>query len=229
MARTNRDDIYASPVAIVELFNNTRKEIGDKILSSAKYKVLREGWIVSMYAVSLSMMENTVWWLRSNPDDVTPDYYAFKAIPWDKKLGYNEGINREWEVFEWGKWSKTSLLDTIVKKVTKTNAPKITAICYASKENELLDFGHIRNELKKTKVGVLEVYILSKIKELDMYCSVRVYPDPPFVMPVPTSVPERFSKPFSFVSKYRGKGREPDDGLWSINDQMEFKRLPEVK
>lgn len=223
--RTNRDDIYVSPVVIVNMFNDERQEVGDKILTSAKYKVLREGWIASMFAVSLSMMENTVWWLRPNPQDVTPDYYAFKSIPWDKNPEYNEGINREFEVFEWGKWSTTSLLDTIVKKVTKTNAPKITTICYASKENQLLDFQHIRTELKKIKVGVLEVYILAKIKEIDTYCNIRVYPDPPFVMPVPTSLPERFTKPFSFISKYRGKGREPDDGLWSINDQMQIKRL----
>ena len=226
MKRTNRDDIYVSPVIIADLFDDTRKEVGDEIFTSRKYKVLREGWIASMYAVALSMYQGGVWWLRPNPDDVAPDFFGFNTRDIEGK-NYKEDVNTRIEVFEWGEHSTISLSDAVKKKVARIHDPKMSLVGHASKENEMLDFKGICKMLSDLKPNVLEVWILAKIKEIDSYVVMQVYPYL-FRIPVPTDVPKYFVEPYAFISKFRGKGNRPGE-LLSINDQMEIKIVEEKK
>ena len=221
-ARTNREDIYVSPVLVGNLFDDTRKEVGNEILTSRKYKVLREGWITAMFAVALSLHEKRIWWIRPNKADVAPDYYAFTRTDPDKQ-GYREGINREIEVFEWGIHSENSLAEAILEKIKGWKAEKISVICYASKQNQLLEFVRLNRVLKTLQLGVLEIWILANIKELNADFVVQVYP---YFLPlyVPNQVPANFTKPYAFIKKKRGKNDELA-GKVEINAEMEIKIL----
>lgn len=222
--RANREDIYISPVLLVDLFNGTRKEVGQEVFTSRKYKVLREAWIASMFSVALSSYQGGVWWLRPNKEDTAPDFYAFNTKRAENGE-YMEAVNTGFEVFEWGKMSQDSLLEAILKKIHNWRANKISVICYASKENQLLNFLNIYKELKNTKTGVLEIWILAKIKEADAYFAVQVYPH--FLpLPVPSKVPSYFKEPFSFVSKHRGKTTR-NGGKVELNSEMEIVVYPE--
>ncbi len=224
--RINRDDVYVSPVVFMEIFEDTRKEIGNEIFTSRKYKVLREAWVASIFSVTLSlgtsasMGTGKVWWLRPNPEDVAPDFFAFntKLIPGEE---YMEGINARWEVFEWGKRSEYEFIEAVKRKVGRLHDNKMSVIGYATKENEVLDFKTLYEELKAQPPDVLEVWILAKINELgDTLTLTQVYPYA-YTRPAPTNVPVYFKEPYAFISKFRGKGRR-DGGVLSINDQMEI-------
>lgn len=224
MARTNREDIYVSPVVIVELFNDTKAEVGDDIFKFRKYKVLREGWVAAMFAVTLSMYQGGIWWLRPNKEDTAPDFYAFnrKHIPGED---YMEGVNWELEVFEWK--SDNSLTDAIKNKVKNWKAPKISVIAYASKPNQSLNFSEIHDELFKSDIDVLEIWVLVKLKGQPSYFVYQVYPHL-FVIPVPTGVPNYFKEPYSFMSKHKSKVDTPG-GLLHINEQMEIFEVDEIE
>lgn len=225
--RINRDDIYVSPLIFTEIFDDTRKEVGDEIFSSRKYKVLREAWIASVFSITLSLGTSEsmgigkVWWLRPNPEDVAPDFFAFNSKPIPGK-DYMEGINARWEVFEWGEHSEYGFVEAVKRKVNRLHDSKMSVIGYAAKENETLDFKALHEQLKVEPPDILEVWILAKIKELgNTLILTQVYPYA-YARPVPKTVPAYFKEPYAFISKYRGKGRR-DGGVLSINDQMEIK------
>lgn len=225
--RINRDDVFVSPIVFTELFDDTRKEVGDTIFTSRKYKVLREAWIASVFSVALSMGTSEsmgtgkVWWLRPNPEDVAPDFFAFNTKPVPGKE-YLEGINARWEVFEWGSKSEYGFIEAVKRKVGRLHDDKMSVIGYAAKENEALDFKALHDELKAQPPNVLEVWILAKIKELsNALVLTQVYPYA-YARPVPTIIPAYFKEPYAFISKFRGKGHR-EGGILSINENMEIK------
>ncbi|HSX42719.1 MAG TPA: hypothetical protein VLF59_01400 [Candidatus Saccharimonadales bacterium] len=221
-ARINRSDVYVSPVVFVELFDDTRKEVGDKeLFGSRKYKVLREAWIASLFSVTLSIGLGGVWWLRPNPEDVAPDFFAFNTKEVEGE-DYKEGINARWEIFEWGEHSTYKLVDAVKRKAGRLHDNKMSVIGYAAKSNETLDFQAIHAALMEQKPDVLEVWLLAKIKEFNnAHVLTQVYPYL-YAVPVPATIPAYFNEPYAFVSKYRGKVNR-DGGVLSINDQMEIK------
>jgi hypothetical protein len=227
-ARVNRNDVYASPIVFIELFDDTRKEVGEKeLLTSRKYKVLREAWIASIFSVALSMgtSENlgtgNVWWLRPNPEDVAPDFFAFNTKEIVGK-DYKEGINARWEVFEWEEHSKHTLIDAVKRKVGRLHDDKLSVIGYLAKSNQDLNFKALHSALTEQKPDVLEVWLLAKIKEQNgALVLIQVYPYF-YARRVPTTIPDYFKKPYGFVSKYRGKVNRAG-GVLSIDDQMQIK------
>lgn len=230
--RINRSDTYVSPLVFVELFEDTRKEVGEKlILASRKYKVLREAWIASMFSITLSMGAaknmgmDSVWWLRPNPEDVAPDFFAFNTKAVEGK-DYKEGVNARWEVFEWGERSKYQLADAVTRKVNRLHDDKMSVIGYISKANEPIEFREIHMLLTEQKPDILEVWLLTKIKELgNALVLAQVYPYA-YVVPVPTTIPTYFKEPYAFITKFRGQGNK-SGGIVSINDQMEIKIVEE--
>jgi hypothetical protein len=226
-ARINRDDVYISPSIFINLFDDTRKEVGDEIFTSRKYKVLREAWIASIYSVGLSigtserMGTGKVWWLRPNPEDVAPDFFAFNTKPIPDKE-YAEGINARWEVFEWGDRSKYEFVEAVKRKVGRLNDDKLSVIGYAAKQHELLDFEKLHAELHNEQPNVLEVWILAKLLESNnQLVLTQVYPYL-YSRTVPPIIPDYFTQPYGFISKFRGKGHH-DGGVLSIDDQMNIK------
>lgn len=221
--RINKDDIYISPVVLVQLFDNTRKEVGNKVFTSRKYKVLREAWIASLFSIGLSTYEGGVWWLRPNPEDDAPDFFAFNTRKFEG-ADYLEGVNASFEVFEWGKNSQEPLIEAIRNKIKDWKAESVSIICYASKENQKINFKEIYEELKNDKINVLDIWILVKVDDLDTHCIFRVYPDR-LALPVPHSVPNYFVEPFSFVTKIRGRISRPGVKI-GLNSEMEFTIYP---
>ena len=230
--RINRSDTYISPLVFIELFDDTRKEVGEKlILTSRKYKVLREAWIASIFSITLSMGAtknmgmDAVWWLRPNPEDVAPDFFAFNTKDIEGK-DYKEGVNARWEVFEWGERSKYPLSDAVIRKVNRLHDDKMLVIGYISKANEPINLGEIHKLLAAQKPDILEVWLLTKIQELgNALILAQVYPYA-YAVPVPTTIPAYFKEPYAFISKFRGKGNR-SGGIVSINDQMEIRIVEE--
>jgi hypothetical protein len=226
--RINREDTYISPVVFLELSDDTRKEVGEKeLLTSRKYKVLREAWIASTFSVALSMGTSknlgtgNVWWLRPNPEDVAPDFFAFNTKEIIGK-DYKEGLNARWEVFEWEEHSKDTLIDAVKRKVGRLHDGKMSVIGYLTKSNQNLDFKALHLALMEQKPDVLEVWLLAKIKEQNSsLVLIQVYPYH-YARRVPTTIPNYFKEPYAFIRKFRGRDNKAG-GVVSINDQMEIK------
>ena len=225
-ARTNRDDTYISPAVFIRLFDDTYAEVGDELFKSRKYKVLREAWIAAMFSITLglgtseNMGTSSIWWLRPNPEDVAPDFFAFntKEIPGEQ---YMEGINARWEIFEWNDKSEYDFVEAVKRKVYRLHDDKMSIIGYATKDNELLDFKTLHTELIAQPPNILEVWVLVKLRASpDRFTLTQVYPYL-YTVPVPISIPDYFTEPYAFISKFRGKGRR-DSGVVSIDDEMKI-------
>lgn len=218
--RTNNEHIFVNPRVYIELLNDTRKEVGEEVLTSSKFKVLREAWVAGMFAATVSYYDGTIWYLRPNPEDVAPDFFAFHITEIDNRgLGTSELGN--FEIFEWENHSKVSLYEAIVNKLKKIgfNAPLTTFVCYVTRPDEEINFIELAIKLKQLKLNILELCVIVKLKQFDQYVLVRLHP-PISILPVPNSLPDRFFE-YEFIEK--GFGHRPQKNQTvKIDDQMQI-------
>jgi hypothetical protein len=225
--RTNNDQVYVNPRVYIELFDDTRKEVGETIFKAREYKVLREAWAAGMFAATVSYYDGTVWYLRPNPEDTAPDFFAFHITEYDDRgLGTSETAN--FEIFEWGGYSADSLYDAINRKLKKVNfqAPLTTFICHITRKNEPLNFIELAAKLQKIGPKILELCLLVQLNPSSQYFVVRLFP-PLSLLPAPTSLPKRFYE-HEFVEK--GLGHRPkNEQKVKIDDQMQITILTPEK
>ena len=217
------EDVYVSPAIIIDLFNDTKKEVGNNIVTSRDYQKLREGWIAACHVTAYSAAyQEDIHWLMPNPvAHSMPDFYSFVRKNIDNER-YKEVVNYEIEVFE-RRDNSESLFSAVERKLKSWSAPKTSIVCYCWLPQATIHLVRLHRSLIKLNPKVLEIFVLTDFGGRGQLESVQVYPNS-FRMPVPTNLPKSYYEPYQFVSKKRAL-KDVDGGVYKINSEMIISRV----
>lgn len=220
--RTNDDQTYTNPRILIELMENTLREVGASEINDRKYKALREGWIAAMYSKAVSKVTGKLMYLRPNPLDILPDYFGFRVV--DGEDEYKVGENFEIEVFEWSDKSHDDLFNALKKKIEKYSAPKTIFVCSAHKSAQIINLPELSRKIIELKPDISELSLIIKFQGEPSRILVKLFPEPGMLF-IPNSFAKVFYPKYDFAKKLRGK-ENIDAGRVKINSMMEITELP---
>lgn len=218
--RTNDNLTYTNPRVLIKLLEQTRKDVGAAIFNR-KYKALREGWIAATYAKGISKATGILIYLRPNPRDELPDYFGFRAVP---GKDFNTGENFEFEVFEYGDFSKEDFITALKKKILKYNAPNTIFICYVHKSLQNVNFKQLSEEIISSDPDIAELCLVVRFKGEMGTKLIKLFPEIG-VLYVPNSFSKLFYPKYDFAKKIKAL-HNSDAGVVKINSEMQ---ITEVK
>jgi hypothetical protein len=160
--RTNRNDIWVHPNAIIRLFDKSVKLLGNKpLLKNRKYAPLREAWIASVFLLGIRELSKKTWWLRVNPEENdVGDLFAWSYV--EMSQNQTDAQTLSIQVFTHRKTDSGNVYDGIKRKLNNRDLKGCKLVCYLMKD-ELIKWDYINNQIKSLSPKLGEIWIIGNI------------------------------------------------------------------